>query len=86
MYFEWDANKNRINQRRHRGIDFALALRVFSDPNVLIEEDRVEDGGEVRLHPLGRMNQLILLVSHPSWAAVLTVWPVRNGRIGTGVA
>jgi uncharacterized DUF497 family protein len=64
MYFEWDADKNRINQRKHRGIDFALALRIFNDPNVLIEEDRVEEGGEVRLHALGRINQLVLLVVH----------------------
>jgi uncharacterized DUF497 family protein len=36
VHFEWDENKNRANRRKHDGIDFDLARRVFDDQNVLI--------------------------------------------------
>jgi uncharacterized DUF497 family protein len=31
MRFEWDAEKNRSNQKKHAGIDFETASRVFAD-------------------------------------------------------
>jgi uncharacterized DUF497 family protein len=62
--FEWDENKNRANQRKHDGIDFEFASRVFDDPQVLIEFDRVTDAGEERFHATGRVGQLIVLVVH----------------------
>ena len=52
MRFEWDSGKDRSNQRKHDGIDFEVASRVFADPNVLIYEDRVVDG-EQRWHAIG---------------------------------
>ena len=36
--FEWDADKDRENQRKH-GISFALAQIAFVDPNRIILED-----------------------------------------------
>jgi hypothetical protein len=63
MRFEWDESKNRANGRKHDGVDFDLASRVFSDESVLIEPDRVVDGEE-RLHAIGRVSQLVLLVVH----------------------
>jgi len=32
MRFEWDADKNQSNQKKHAGIDFETASRVFADP------------------------------------------------------
>jgi len=61
MRFEWDGEKSRTNRRDHDGIDFDVARRVFDDPNVLIEADRVEDGEE-RLHAIGRISALVLTV------------------------
>ena len=29
MTFEWDEGKNRINKKKHDGISFELAVRVF---------------------------------------------------------
>jgi uncharacterized DUF497 family protein len=36
--FEWDPNKNRLNQRKH-GMAFADTFAVFEDPNALTMED-----------------------------------------------
>jgi uncharacterized DUF497 family protein len=44
MRFEWDAGKSRSNQKKHAGIDFETASRVFADPNLMLRKDRVVDG------------------------------------------
>ena len=49
MRFEWDADKDRSNQKKHAGIDFETASRVFADPGLLLRKDRVIDG-EQRWH------------------------------------
>jgi len=36
--FEWDPNKDRLNQRKH-GVAFADTFAVFEDPNALTMED-----------------------------------------------
>lgn len=59
--FEWDANKNRINQTKHGGLDFETAARVFDDPNVVLIDDRVI-GGELRWHAIGAVTAALLLV------------------------
>ena len=41
--FEWDGAKAALNLRKH-GVSFELAARIFTDPFVLIERDRIEDG------------------------------------------
>jgi uncharacterized DUF497 family protein len=58
--FEWDQSKNRANIAKH-GIGFDEARRIFSDPHVIIREDRVVDG-EKRLHPLGYVERVLLVV------------------------
>ncbi len=63
MRFEWDESKILANRRKHDGIDFDLASRVFDDEDALIEVDRVVDGEE-RLHAIGRVSQLVLVVVH----------------------
>jgi len=39
MRFEWDAEKNRSNQKKHAGIDFETASRVFAVPDLLLLKD-----------------------------------------------
>jgi uncharacterized DUF497 family protein len=58
--FEWDETKNRGNIAKH-GIGFDEARRVFSDPNVIIREDRVIEGEE-RLHAIGYVDRVLLVV------------------------
>ena len=63
MRFEWDSSKNRINQAKHNGLDFATAARVFDDPNVLLMHDRLIEG-EQRWHAIGSVSEALLLVVH----------------------
>jgi uncharacterized DUF497 family protein len=61
--FEWDSSKNRINQAKHKGLDFATAARVFDDPNVLLMHDWSSEG-EQRWHAIGAASEALLLVVH----------------------
>ncbi len=61
--FEWDPRKNRENQRKHNGIDFETAARVFADPDIVLRKDRVEDQ-EQRWHGIGATSATLLLVVH----------------------
>ena len=51
MRFEWDAEKDRQNQRKHH-ISFDTAALVFEDPLAISRLDRIIDGEE-RWHTLG---------------------------------
>jgi uncharacterized DUF497 family protein len=61
--FEGDAEKNRSNQKKHAGIDFDIASRVFGDPSLILRKDRVTDG-EHRWHGIGAVRKAVLLVVH----------------------
>jgi uncharacterized DUF497 family protein len=63
MRFEWDAGENRSNQKKHAGIDFETASRVFADPNLILRKDDVVDG-EQRWHGIGVVRKAVLPVVH----------------------
>ena len=50
--FEWDENKNRINQRKH-GISFDEAKTVFYDEEALVIDDPEHSEEEERFIILG---------------------------------
>ena len=59
----WDPEKADANRRKH-GIDFDLALRVFTDPFALTDQVEIE-GGEYRWRTLGLAEgRVLLLVVH----------------------
>ncbi len=58
--FEWNESKNRANIVKH-GVGFDEARRVFSDPHVIIREDRLVEGEE-RLHAIGFVDRVLLVV------------------------
>ena len=61
--FEWDPAKAASNLRKHQ-VSFEIAMRVFSDPFALTEQDRIE-GGEQRWRTLGAVEGVVmLLVAH----------------------
>ncbi|PBB18315.1 BrnT family toxin [Mesorhizobium sp. WSM4313] len=63
LRFEWDSEKAGSNLRKH-GVSFETAVRVFSDPFALTEQDRIE-GGEYRWQTIGLVDgALVLLVAH----------------------
>ncbi len=62
--FTWDEDKNLSNQRKHGGISFELAVRVFRDPLRLTRQDRIEDYEE-RWQTIGVVHGVtLLLVAH----------------------
>jgi len=63
LEFEWDEEKNDANRRKH-GIDFETAAHVFDDPNYILEENSVDEGGEPRWQAIGLSDDLPLLVIH----------------------
>jgi uncharacterized DUF497 family protein len=62
MRFEWDDQKNRVNQQKH-SITFESAALVFNDPQTTFRKDRVVDG-EQRWHAIGSVEEAVLLVVH----------------------
>jgi hypothetical protein len=69
MRFEWDERKNRLNQRKHEGISFELAMLAFEDERRVISLDRIVETGEQRWLALGAVSTdsstaLIVLVAH----------------------
>jgi uncharacterized protein len=63
MRYEWDEEKNRTNQAKH-GISFETAVRVFDDPNLSSNVDRVVNGEE-RWKSIGLVDGIMLvLVAH----------------------
>lgn len=61
--FEWDAEKNLRNQRKH-GVSFEEAAQIFRDPLYSSWKERVE-GGEERWQAYGKVEGLsLLMVAH----------------------
>jgi len=52
VLFEWDADKARRNQRKHK-VSFETAARVFLDPNRIETYDDRENYGEDRWKTVG---------------------------------
>jgi len=65
MRFEWDENKNRLNQRKH-GITFEFAALVFDDPHAVSHPERFVDG-EQRWLTLGSVETGAILVVAHTW-------------------
>ncbi len=60
--FEWDPNKDRINQKKH-GISFEEAKSVFYDENAIKFFDNYHSDLEDRFIMLGFSNHLRLLIA-----------------------
>src|SRR5215471_11533101 len=62
--FEWDPVKARTNERKH-GVSFADAMHVFEDPYARLEQDRIDEAGELRWQAIGLVGDTVaLLVAH----------------------
>jgi uncharacterized DUF497 family protein len=65
MHFEWDKEKNIINENKH-GVSFQQAAKVFDDPLHLPNmDDRFPDSK--RWRTLGYAGLVLLLVAHEYW-------------------
>jgi uncharacterized protein len=63
--YTWDQAKADSNLRDH-GISFETAVRVFSDPFQVSDQDRIE-GDEYRWQTLGIVNGFTLLLVAHTW-------------------
>ena len=59
--FDWDNDKDRINQEKH-GVSFAMAQLAFLDPLRVILADLDHSGDEKRFYCLGRVHDKIMTV------------------------
>ena len=61
IVFEWDEEKNRINQHKHH-VDFNDAAKVFSDENRIEWFDEAHSAEEDRYITLGMVNEILFVV------------------------
>jgi uncharacterized DUF497 family protein len=80
--FEWDENKNRINQKKH-GISFLEAQTVFYDNEALVIDDPEHSEEEERFIILGLSNRANLLVVCHCCRASETVIRIISARKAT---
>lgn len=53
--FVWDENKNELNKKKHKGLDFETAVRIFVDPLLYIDYDAVHSDDEDRNRYVGQI-------------------------------
>lgn len=80
--FEWDENKNLINQRKH-GVSFDEAKTVFYDDAALVIDDPEHSEEEDRFIILGLSNKTNLLVVCHCCRASETVIRIISARKAT---
>ena len=61
MTFEWDENKNKLNQEKHN-ISFEEAQFAFWDPNRIILEDKKHSIDEDRFFCIGKIESGIVTI------------------------
>ena len=70
MQFEWDENKNQLNQQKH-GIGFEEAKEIFYDTAFTSVSEKI-DYGEIRELSIGRIQSVLI---------VAVVHTDRNGKV-----
>ena len=80
--FEWDENKNKINQKKHR-ISFDEARTVFYDEDALVIADPEHSKDEERFIILGVSQKANLLVVCHCYRASDTVIRIISARKAT---
>ena len=75
---EWDENKNRLNQRKHR-VSFEEAATVFLDPLELTIEDPAHAISEHRFISIGQsIGKQLLVVSYAEHASRIRIITARK--------
>ena len=60
MNFEWDSDKDRVNQRKHK-ISFSTAKNVFKDKNIIELPDEEHSRDENRYIALGMIKKVVFV-------------------------
>ncbi len=80
--FEWDKNKNELNQKKHK-ISFEEAKTVFYDEEALLIDDPEHSQEEARFIILGLSKRANLLVVCHCYRASETVIRIISARKAT---
>lgn len=83
-HFEWDAEKDRENRRKH-GVAFALAQLAFADPRRVIAEDLSHSTGEERYYCFGRVEGGVLTVRFTFRGGVIRIFGAGFWRRGKAI-
>lgn len=62
MTFEWDEKKNEANKKKHDGISFEYAVRVFQDENRIEKYDEFHSDFEERYNAIGLVGRVLFVV------------------------
>ena len=89
MKFEWDPDKNELNDRKH-GVSFEEAMTVWFDEWALISPDQSNSVGELREGIIGvSKSQILMLVvftQRENRIRIISARPVtkreRDGYVG----
>ena len=79
--FEWNEDKDRENQAKHK-VSFSLAQRAFLDPCRVIAEDESHSGEEERFYCIGRVNDGIMTVRFTFRGNVIRIFGAGYWRKG----
>ena len=82
LCFEWDENKNQINQKKH-GISFEEAKTVFYDDEALVIDDPEHSEEEDRFIILGFSSKANLLVVCHCYRKSETIIRIISARKAT---
>lgn len=83
LRFEWDPNKNAINQKKH-AIAFEEARTVFDDPEALVIDDPDHSENEERFIILGfsiRANLLVVCHCYRESESVIRIISARKATV-----
>jgi uncharacterized DUF497 family protein len=53
--FIWDESKNQANIKKHHGLDFETAVRIFADPLLYVDYDELHSDDEFRSRYIGKI-------------------------------
>ena len=79
LEFEWDAKKDRINQRKH-GVSFDEAREVFYDPKCIELYDRKHSLFEDRWLVYGMIGCEVFIVSFLEKTGIIRIISARKAK------
>jgi uncharacterized DUF497 family protein len=82
--FEWNVEKDLINQLKH-GVSFQFAQYAFADKNRVIERDLAHSHSEYRYLCYGRIGRVILTVRFTDRKGVVRIFGAGYWRQGKKV-
>ena len=82
--FEWDAEKDTLNQEKHN-ISFAAAQYAFADPQRVIAKDEEHSGAEDRYYCFGEVDGGVMTVRFTHRASKIRIIGAGYWRKGKAI-